>query len=381
MSTRHFSALQAAILATEESSSPFVAFMGEIGLARELLFLASTHALHYASSVFEGIRAFRQHDGQLKVWLLDAHLDRFEHSLRLARMVPPVSREVMTRQILDLVALHDDGQSPSVYIRPFCLRGEGLGVDASDIETYFAVLTRPWGAYVANSYNGGAKVYVSPRSRPTADMVNGTAKLAGFYGLWSVPEKLVAKAAGCDEAIFAPNLDQCLQDGTGQEIMVWTKSGERLVLARHRGSDGANILHSTTRAFLTEGLTSEHAKRFPYREVPAISLHCDPIEGMALVGTASGVVPVTRLHVPQTDGTVVEIDVGDGHPHPQAVDLATFYRRVVSGMYPEYDHLLTLVPDPKEVITRAYFNNELTESAHTRWGLMSLTRQQERLPL
>lgn len=386
MSTPHFSELRRLAIASDEVPGPFVGFMGEIGLASELAVLVSTHALNYGSSLFEGIRAFRQPNGRLAVWLLDAHLDRMFHSLQLAKMKPPVDRATMAQQILDVVALNDDLTSESIYIRPLCWRGEGLGVDASGIDNHFAVLTRPWGVYVAKSYNDGAKVYVSRRSRPTIDMVNGTAKHAGFYGLWSVPEKLTAKEYGCDEAIFAPGPNYYVQDGTGQEVMFWTKDGERLVLQSAGDSSGANILHSTTRQFLTEGLLPKDAWRFPYREVPSFPLLREELQGMALVGTASGVVPVTCLWVPPISANPgsewnPEVLVGGGYAHPKVVALAAFYQAVVSGQYPEYEHLLTPVPMSGEVIARTTRDNLITDTATRRYKMNESRRQQMKLPL
>lgn len=346
--------------------------MNEIGLASQLRLPFSTHALHYGSGLFEGIRAFRQPDGRLAIWLLEEHLDRLFHSIKVALMRVTISRDEMRQLILDTVSLNDDGQSPSLYIRPLCWFGDGLGVDVSNVETHFAIMTKPWGKYLTPSLNGGIKAYLSPRSRPTRDMADGTAKLSGFYGIWSVPEKMIAKQHGCDEAIYAPS--GLLLDGTGQEVMAWDAHGQRLVLDHAHGPSG-NILASTTLRFLTEGLTRQHATRFPFKCVGEIWVH--EMVGLAIVGTASGIVPVTACK---------EETGSDGFswtaaPHPQALELAEFYQQVVTGNYSEYANLLTKLPSAKEVIKRRSINNTLTEEALRRWHAVEQFRLQQDLPL
>lgn len=370
MSTPHFSELLRREQQQDQAHSPFVGFMNEVGLASQLRLPFSTHALHYGSALFEGIRAFRQPDGGLAIWLLEEHLDRLFHSIKVAMMRITTTREEMRQLIIDVVSLNDDGHSPSLYIRPLCWFGDGLGVDVSRVETHFAVMTKPWGQYLTPSYNGGIKVYLSFRSRPSRVMADGTAKLSGFYGIWSVPEKMLAKQHGCDEAIYAPG--GFLLDGTGQEVMAWDVHGQRLVLDHGSGPSG-NILHSTTLRFLTDGLTREHAARFPFQCVGEILFY--EMVGLAIVGTASGIVPVTFC---REEGGPVSWEAA---PHPQALELAEFYQQVVTGNFSEYADLLTKLPAAEEVINRRSIDNKLTDLALVHWRSSDLSRRQQALPL
>jgi branched-subunit amino acid aminotransferase/4-amino-4-deoxychorismate lyase len=276
-------------------------------------------------------------------------MDRFQH-VRVANCTP----ERLKRVILDLVALNDDGQVDSLYIRPLFFyavdpaTGYGLGVDASSVDVWVTVIVVPWGKYVSrNLHHGGAKVLVVDRDRPSADMIDGTAKLSCFYGGWSVPAKLDASRLGCSEAIFAPG--GRIKDGTGQEFVVLGQDGIfRIIDARKH-----NILSSTTKHFLFEDTLAEH--RPPVEVVPELKIsQYRHWQGAAIVGTASEVTPVTRMALPDPECRHVlgEIDVGNGTPSSKVLALAEFYRQVVHGEYEAYDRFRTVVPAREEALSR-----------------------------
>lgn len=344
---------------------PFVGYMGDIGLHGEVCQPLSTHALNYGSSEFEGIKAYRQANGRLAIWLLEEHLDRHFRSMRVARKTPPLTKDAFREMVLDTVALNDDGQVPGLYIRPLSwystdADGSGLGVNPVAVPVRIGVMTVPWGAYLR-----GGKLFVSPRARPTAEMIDGTAKLAALYGGWGVPAKLDAVENKCDEAVFAPH--GILLDGTGQEVVIIDEHGMMCVL------DGtSNILPSLTKWFLTDGLSNDHANRFPHRKVKQFNLADSRTwKGLALVGTASEVAVMTHLYFPQPDGSLVEQPIGDGQPNQKLLELAGFFPEVTTGQHSEYSELLTPVPNRTETFIAHCRSGTITTKAKRRYTEIS----------
>jgi len=107
-----------------------------------------SHALHYGSGVFEGIRAYETSRGPA-VWHLDAHLGRMYDSAAIYHMEIPYSKEQLVRATKDVIRAND---LPACYIRPIAFRGYGeIGVNplANPVDVSIAVW--PWGAYLGEA--------------------------------------------------------------------------------------------------------------------------------------------------------------------------------------------------------------------------------------
>ena len=85
----------------------------------------TTHALHYGSSVFEGIRAYATPDGPA-VFRLEPHTRRMVNSCKLAKMDLPYSEEQINQAIVETIAKNGH---ESCYVRPLAFRGEGRGLE------------------------------------------------------------------------------------------------------------------------------------------------------------------------------------------------------------------------------------------------------------
>ena len=102
----------------------------------------TTHALHYGSSVFEGVRAYATPQGPA-VFRLQAHTQRLFNSAKIARIEVPYSEDELTRRLFETVRRngHD-----SCYIRPLIFRGAGvLGVEGRKNPTEVVIITMEWG--------------------------------------------------------------------------------------------------------------------------------------------------------------------------------------------------------------------------------------------
>ena len=98
-----------------------------------------SHALHYGSGVFEGIRAYETARGPA-VWHLDAHLGRMFDSAAIYHMEIPYSKEQLVQATKDVIRAND---LPACYIRPIAFRGYGeIGVNplANPVDVSIAVV-------------------------------------------------------------------------------------------------------------------------------------------------------------------------------------------------------------------------------------------------
>jgi branched-chain amino acid aminotransferase len=102
-----------------------------------------SHAVHYGSGVFEGIRAYETTRGAA-VWHLDEHLKRLFRSAKLYHTEIPYSREAITQATKDVIRANDLN---ACYIRPLVLRGYGeMGVNPLEAPVNVVIAVWPWGA-------------------------------------------------------------------------------------------------------------------------------------------------------------------------------------------------------------------------------------------
>lgn len=157
-------------------------------------------ALHYGQTVFEGMKAFRMHGGNISVFRTDKHYQRF--CLSLERMcMPPVPREHFTEGIRQLVSLDHEwvprSEGAALYIRPFMFASEArFGMKISD-EYRFMIFTGPVGPYYAQPL----RVKVETDFVRAAPGGTGAAKCGGNYGASFYPARQ-AKQEGFDQVLW-----------------------------------------------------------------------------------------------------------------------------------------------------------------------------------
>src|SRR5439155_13215810 len=158
-----------------------------------------THALHYGTGVFEGIRAYETEQGPA-VFRLREHLERLEKSARLYYMDIPYSLDELREATHELIARNG---LKSCYIRPLVVRGYGpMGLDplGNPVEVYIAVWE--WGAYLGEEGKAnGVRARTSSYRRISPDSLIPQSKACGQY-LNSVLAKVEASKSGYDEAIL-----------------------------------------------------------------------------------------------------------------------------------------------------------------------------------
>ena len=135
-----------------------------------------SHVLHYGSSVFEGLRCYKQPEGAA-IFRLSDHMQRLLDSARIYRMDLGTRSRQLNAAVIELVEAN--GGAPC-YVRPISFRGYGeVGVNPKGcpVETY--IVNYPWGKYVPG--DAGADVCISSWNRPAPNTMPSMAKAGGNY--------------------------------------------------------------------------------------------------------------------------------------------------------------------------------------------------------
>jgi branched-chain amino acid aminotransferase len=181
----------------------------------------SSHALHYGSGVFEGIRCYETDDGPA-LFRLDAHLDRLYASATVYGLPIPYSQDEMTEAICEVI---DRNGFAGCYVRPIVYFGSSsLGVHPRHCPVEVAILTWPWAAYLGDEgLERGVRVKVSPITKFHSRMMPTTAKACGGYinSMLAVRE---AMAAGYDEALLLDERGN-VAEGSGENLFVVRDGG------------------------------------------------------------------------------------------------------------------------------------------------------------
>ncbi|WP_281301988.1 MULTISPECIES: branched-chain amino acid transaminase [unclassified Iodidimonas] len=241
-----------------------------------------THALHYGSAVFEGIRCYETPDGP-RVFRVGDHITRMFQSGRVYHIDIPFTRQEIGDACKTVLASNDLG---SAYIRPIAYRGYGgIGVVSPDCPIDVAIAAFPWGAYLGeNCLADGIDVCIASWQRMAPNTVPTGLKAAGNY-LSSQLISMEAKSRGFAEGI-----------GLGTDGLVSEGAGENLFLV-HRGK----ILTPPAAASILAGITRDTvitlAKDLGFevieQPIPREMLYiCDE---MFFTGTAAEVTPIRSI--------------------------------------------------------------------------------------
>lgn len=176
----------------------------------------STHALHYGSSVFEGVRAYQTPDGAA-VFRLQEHTKRLMNSCKIARIDVPYSEDEINNAIVETVSRN---QHEACYIRPLVFRGAGpLGLEGRRCPVDVVIFTMEWGRYLgAEGLEQGVDVQVSSWRRIAPDTFASLAKIGGQY----VNSQFVSMEAhdnGFSEGI-ALDINGYISEGAGENVFV-----------------------------------------------------------------------------------------------------------------------------------------------------------------
>ena len=286
-----------------------------------------SHALHYGSSVFEGIRCYETPGGPA-IFRLRDHMRRLVDSCRIYRMPMRYSIDELMQAAVDTVSANEVRHC---YLRPLVLRtGEQMGVYGMDapIETF--IIAWRWGRYLGeDALTKGVDVCVSSWRRAAPDTFPALAKAGGNY-LNSQLSKMEARGDQYAEGLMLDNFG-----------FVSEGSGENLFLVRDR------VLYTTPLAAgILNGITRDSVLRiardlgYEVREqvIPREMLYI--ADELFLSGTAAELTPIR---------SVDRIEVGAGGPGPVTRAIQEQYLGVARGELPDRYGWLTMVPEPAGV--------------------------------
>ncbi len=273
-----------------------------------------THALHYGTAIFEGIRGnWNEEKQQMYIFRVPEHYQRLLTGCRVMLMELPYTIDELcqiTAQVAERCGFKED-----IYIRPLAYKSsESLGVRLYDLETDFLVFAFPWGAYLKVDK---AKCCVSSWQRPADSVIPPQIKVAGIY-VNNAFAKTEAVLNGFDEAIMlAP--DGHVSEGSGENIFLVIDN--KLVTP----PPSNNILTGITRNSVIELAKNELNIETQERLIDRCELYT--ARECFLTGTAAHLTPV---------GEIDHRKVGDGEVGEVTGKLQKLYFDVIRGNNPRY---------------------------------------------
>lgn len=242
----------------------------------------ATHALHYGTSVFEGLRAYAR-PGGAAILCLDAHVERLFDSCAICELPLRWSRAELRAAIVELVRRNAQG---SCYIRPLAYRGYAqLGVDPTTCPVDLAIASWPYEAHFgAQALERGIRMAVSSWRRMAPDTHPALAKAAANY-LNSALVISEARRHGYDDGI-ALDVQGCVSEGSGANLFLVVR-GELVT-----PSLGSSILAGITRRCVQQ-LAADRGLAVREMRVPRELLYV--ADEVFITGTAAEITPVREI--------------------------------------------------------------------------------------
>ena len=279
------------------------------------------HALHYASSAFEGLRAYETPRGPAVVGL-GAHVERLFRTCKIIELPIPFTPAEIEAAILETVR---DAGYASCYIRPLVFRGAGvMGINPTDAPVHTVVAAWPHGSHFGEeAREGGLSLGFSSWRRMAASTHPAMAKAGGNY-LNSQLIKLEAKRHGYHDGIALDSEGHACE--TSGANLFCSLDGRVITPPLE-----ASVLPGITRACVMTLIREERVELVEQRLAREMLMSAEEV---FVCGTAAEVTPVTRI-----DGK----PVGGGKRGPLTERLQTRYFEVVTGKVPDRYGWLTPV--------------------------------------
>lgn len=303
----------------------YIWFDGELVEWSEARVHVMSHALHYGSAAFEGIRCYSTGEGTTVVFRLDDHLKRFQYSMSVLGMVSKYSLDELRDAVIQVVRANGLGDG---YIRPiaFYNMDDYLGIDLSRYGDRYSIAIGGWsyGKYLGEAFGKGSRVKTSRWRRLSRFSVPLDAKISGYY-VNSVIARLGGR--GVDEVLL---LDEWgyVAECSGENIFV-VKNG--LLYTPPVSSD---ILPGITRD--TVILLAREVLGVEVVEKRLLLSELYKADEVFMVGTAAEVSPVVEI-----DG----FTIGDGNPGRITRRIQDLYEDVVRGKVDRYKYWLTIIDE------------------------------------
>ena len=283
-----------------------------------------THALHYGTAVFEGIRAYETDQGSA-IFRNQDHLARLEASAKLYYMDLPYTQEQLREVTHELIVRNG---FKSCYIRPLVWRGYGpMGLNPLENPVEAMIAVWEWGAYLGEEgKRNGVRARVSSYRRISSESLIPHSKASGQY-LNSVLAKIESLKAGYEEGILLDDKGYVCE-GTGENVFV-IKDG-----VIHTPGQADAILDGINRKSciqIARDLGYEVVERNIARAELALA------DEVFLTGTAAELTPMREID-----------DIEIGAPGPITREIQGVFEDTLCGRNPRYADWLDLVPVPSQ---------------------------------
>lgn len=298
-----------------EHPNTWVFYEGEFARYHDVRLGLMTHALHYGTGVFEGIRAYWNPKAE-QLFLLEpvAHFERMKRSASVMRMALPHSTEELVDHTVEL--LRRNAFKSDVYVRPLLYTSsEEIGVRLHNLNHSFFIYAIPFGNYV--EIESGIRCMVSTWRRLPDQSLPARAKVTGSYAQ-SALAKSEAVENGYDEAIVL-QVNGHVSEGSAENLFMF-KDG---VFVTPPVTD--DILEGVTRALLMKLIKEELGLPMVERSIDRTELYA--CEELLLCGTGAQISPV------------IEVDrrpVGNGKVGEFTQELQSIYFGAVRGELKKY---------------------------------------------
>ena len=277
-----------------------------------------THALHYGTAYFEGIRCYALSGGRSAVFRLAEHLRRFADSGKILGFPLPYSIEELERATLDTIRAN---KLEECYIRPLAFVGLGeLGLYAPKNPINVCIAVWPWGAYLGDEgLRNGIRAKVSSFTRHHVNVMMTKTKASGNY-INSVLAKAEVKKSGYDEAVML-DADGYVSEASGENIFM-VREG------RIKTTPLTSILPGITRDSI---LTIARDKGYSVVEERFTRDELYTADEAFFTGTAAELTPIREVDDRQ---------IGAGRPGPVTSDIQQTFFNVLKGKEKKYAHWL-----------------------------------------
>ncbi len=275
-----------------------------------------THALHYGTAVFEGIRGnWNEAHSKMYVFRLREHYERLLRGCRMLRIDLPYDVDELCKITTDLI--ERNGYRQDVYIRPLAFKGQEAvaNLKLHELDNEFTVVVLPFGNYIEN--DRPLRCQTSSWRRPEDSIMPTGVKITGLYTT-SILAKTEAVTAGYDEAILL-NWDGTVSEGSGENLFMI--SDGRISTP----SETDNCLLGITRDSVIELASRELGMEVVERRIHRSELYL--ADEVFLTGTAAHVTPMGELD---------NRSIGTGEVGPVTKRLQELYFATVKGDNPDY---------------------------------------------
>ncbi len=302
------------------SPTSYAFFEGDFVPMEEAKVGIDTHALHYGTGVFEGIRGnWNAEKETLYVFRLREHFERLTQGCRLLMMDIPYSVDDLCDITIDLI--QRCGYKQDIYIRPLAYKSARLiaNLKLHELESDFCLMTIPFGDYLETD---ALRCCTSTWRRPDDRSIPPHFKMTGVY-INSILAKTEAVLAGFDEAILL-NSDDHVSEGAGENLFM-VVDGKLITPPL-----GDGILPGITRSTIMEVAREEMGMEVTEAHISRTELYI--ADECFLTGTAAHLTPMVELD---------NRKIGDGTTGPISKALREKYFEIVGGNNPKYMHWCT----------------------------------------